>query len=86
MNIHDKLSSQIACVGLPLFAVSLTAVPYANTPALLMLHWHGFRKNPDREYQLRGMSLAVFSGHQRHHQAASFFPAIQAAYCCAGLR
>jgi hypothetical protein len=58
MNIHDKLSSQIACVGLPLFAVSLTAVPYANTPALLMLHWHGFRKNPDREYQLRGIQPA----------------------------
>jgi hypothetical protein len=54
MDLFDKLSSQITCVGLPLFAVSLTAVPRANTPVMLMLHWHGFRKNPDRDYRLRG--------------------------------
>lgn len=53
MDLFDKLTSQIACVGLPLFAVSLTAVPRANTPVMLMLHWHGFRKNPDREHRLR---------------------------------
>lgn len=62
MNIHDKLTSQIACVGLPLFAVSLTAVPCANTPILLMLHWHGFRKDPDREFRLRGIQPAPVPG------------------------
>lgn len=62
MNLFDKLSYQITSVGLPLFAVSLTAVPVANTPIMLMLHWHGFRKNPDREYQLRGLQPAPVPG------------------------
>lgn len=34
-------------VRLPLFAVTLAALPRKNTPVLLMLHWHGFRReNP----------------------------------------
>lgn len=30
-------------VNLPLYAITLTAVPCPDTPVLLMLHWHGFR-------------------------------------------
>ena len=34
-------------VRLPLFAVTATALPRKSTPVLLMLHWHGFRReNP----------------------------------------
>lgn len=54
MELFDKLSSQIACIGLPLFAVSMTAVPRANTPVMLMLHWHGFRKDPERRRGAHG--------------------------------
>jgi hypothetical protein len=43
MNVFDRISGQLDAVRLPLFAVTLTAVPRANTPVLLMLHWHGFR-------------------------------------------
>jgi hypothetical protein len=43
MEIFQKVAAQIATVGLPLYAVSLTAVPRADTPLLLFLHWHGFR-------------------------------------------
>jgi hypothetical protein len=43
MNVYDRVSGQLEAVRLPLFAVTLTAVPRANTPVLLMLHWHGFR-------------------------------------------
>lgn len=46
MDFFTTISGQIDAVRLPLFAVTLTAVPRANTPVLLMLHWHGFR--PDR--------------------------------------
>jgi hypothetical protein len=46
MNVFDTIAGQIDAVRLPLFAVTLTAVPCANTPVLLMLHWHGFR--PDK--------------------------------------
>jgi hypothetical protein len=49
MEVYDRIAGQIAAVGLPLFAVTLTALPRANTPVLLMLHWHGFaREAPGR--------------------------------------
>jgi hypothetical protein len=44
MDILQTLSAQMQGMKLPLFAVSLTAIPRANTPVLLMMHWHGFRK------------------------------------------
>ncbi|GAA5171344.1 hypothetical protein [Viridibacterium curvum] len=44
MRIFDILSGQIQSVGLPLFAVSLAAIPRAETPLLLLMHWHGFRR------------------------------------------
>lgn len=44
MRILDKITEQISAIGLPLYAVTLTAVPRVDTPLLLMLHWHGFRR------------------------------------------
>src|SRR5690348_13630733 len=44
MNVVEKIQAQIDAVGLPIFAVSLTALPRANTPVLLMLHWYGFAR------------------------------------------
>lgn len=44
MDIFGKIAAQIATVGLPLYAVTVTAVPRADTPLLLILHWHGFRR------------------------------------------
>lgn len=46
MNVFETIIGQIKAVGVPLFAVNLAAIPRANTPVLLMLHWHGFRSNP----------------------------------------
>lgn len=52
MDILSNISTQIAALKLPLYAVTLTALPRPNTPLLLMLHWHGFRRDetapPDR--------------------------------------
>lgn len=45
MEVFDKVLEQVQAVGLPVVAVSLTAVPCANTPVLLMVHWHGFAKH-----------------------------------------
>lgn len=44
MEIFQRIAAQIASVGLPLYAVTLTAVPRADTPLLLFLYWHGFRR------------------------------------------
>lgn len=48
MELFQKITAQISAVGLPLVAVSLTAVPRADTPLLLFLHWHGFRREGAR--------------------------------------
>lgn len=42
MQIFDKVLDQAQSMHLPMVAVTLTAVPRANTPVLLVLHWHGF--------------------------------------------
>ncbi len=42
MNLLDLVETQLVSNRLPLVAVSLAAVPAANTPIVLTLHWHGF--------------------------------------------
>lgn len=41
-QLLDLVESQMIANRLPLVAVSLAAVPHANTPMVLTLHWHGF--------------------------------------------
>lgn len=42
MNLLDLIETQLISNRLPLVAVTLAAVPHANTPVVLTLHWHGF--------------------------------------------
>ncbi|MGZ5042271.1 MAG: hypothetical protein ACXWBQ_16125 [Usitatibacter sp.] len=42
MHLLDRIESQLISNRLPLVAISVAAVPYANTPVVLTLHWHGF--------------------------------------------
>lgn len=42
MHLLDRIETQLISNRLPLMAVSVAAVPYANTPVVLTLHWHGF--------------------------------------------
>lgn len=42
MNLLDLIETQMIANRLPLVAVTLAAVPHANTPVVLTLHWHGF--------------------------------------------
>ena len=44
MDVLEPIRDQIDAVKLPLYAITLTAVPRPDTPLLLMLHWHGFRR------------------------------------------
>ncbi len=44
MQIFDAVSEQISAMGLPLFAVSATRAEWPDTPLLLFLHWHAFRR------------------------------------------
>lgn len=45
VDFFETIAGQLDAVRLPLFAVTLTAIPRANTPVLLMLHWHGFGRD-----------------------------------------
>ena len=42
MNLLDLIETQLLTNRLPLVAITLAAVPHANTPTVLTLHWHGF--------------------------------------------
>jgi hypothetical protein len=42
MDLLDRIETQLIANRLPLVAVTVAAVPYANTPVVLTLHWHGF--------------------------------------------
>ena len=60
MQVYERIAEQIDGLRLPLFAVSVTALPRANTPVLLMLHWHGFRaEGPSQDAGDRPARLPV---------------------------
>ncbi len=42
MDLLERIETQLISNRLPLVAITLAAVPYANTPVVLTLHWHGF--------------------------------------------
>ena len=42
MQLLDRIETQLVSNRLPLVAITVAAVPYANTPVVLTLHWHGF--------------------------------------------
>ena len=42
MHLLDRIETQLISNRLPVVAITLAAVPYANTPVVLTLHWHGF--------------------------------------------
>jgi hypothetical protein len=44
MELLDRIENQVAATGLPLFAITIAAVPCPDTPIILTLHWHGFIK------------------------------------------
>jgi hypothetical protein len=46
MQILESITEQIAATRLPLVGVTVAAVPCPDTPVILTLHWHGFRKEP----------------------------------------
>lgn len=42
MQLLDRIETQLISNRLPLVGITMAAVPYANTPIVLTLHWHGF--------------------------------------------
>ena len=44
MQLLDRIETQLISNRLPLVGITVAAVPFANTPVVLTLHWHGFIK------------------------------------------
>ncbi len=42
MELLERIEEQIAATQLPLFAITVAAVPCPDTPVILTLHWHAF--------------------------------------------
>jgi hypothetical protein len=42
MQLLERIGEQIQSTRLPLFAITVAAVPCPDTPVILTLHWHGF--------------------------------------------
>jgi hypothetical protein len=42
MELLERIEEQIQSTQLPLFAITVAAVPCRDTPVILTLHWHGF--------------------------------------------
>ena len=45
-SILEVIEDQLVANRLPLAGVTLAALPFPNTPAVLSLHWHGFVEIP----------------------------------------
>ena len=41
MQLLERIEEQMSTTGLLLVGVTVAAVPYANTPIVMSLHWHG---------------------------------------------
>ena len=56
MEILERIEDQISSTGLPLFGITVAAVPCPDTPVILTLHWHAFikerRADPERTEEL----------------------------------
>ena len=42
MELIERIEQQMSATQLPLFAITLAAVPCPDTPVILTLHWHAF--------------------------------------------
>lgn len=58
MQLLERIEEQISSTRLPLVAVTVAAVPYANTPLVLTLHWHGL--SPTRLADVEGAAAIYY--------------------------
>jgi hypothetical protein len=41
MQLLERIEEQMSSTQLPLVAITVAAIPYANTPIVMTMHWHG---------------------------------------------
>lgn len=45
MDLYETIQTHAASIRMPLYAVTLSAAAKADTPVILILHWHGFQRD-----------------------------------------
>jgi hypothetical protein len=58
MYLLERIEEQMFSTRLPLVAITVAAVPYANTPIVLTLHWHGL--SPTRLANVEGAQAIAY--------------------------
>src|SRR5690606_37651580 len=58
MDLYETIQTHATSIRLPLYAVTLSAAAKADTPVMLILHWHGFQRDavphlPSSQWPLR---------------------------------
>lgn len=59
MDILQTVKTHTAAMRLPLYAVTLSAIPQPDTPVMLILHWHGFRRH--MPFNVSGLAMPLRS-------------------------
>ncbi|APX78478.1 diguanylate cyclase [Achromobacter insolitus] len=65
MDILETITSHVAALQLPLYAVSATATQKSDTPIILILHWHGFRRDKGTAGALHSVAGSALQINQR---------------------
>jgi len=58
MELLERIEQQIQATQLPLFGITLAAIPCPDTPVILTLHWHAFVR--ERIAQVEGAQPVAF--------------------------
>ncbi|MVW77716.1 diguanylate cyclase [Bordetella sp. 02P26C-1] len=82
MDILETITAHTAALRLPLFAVTVSATRKTDTPLMLVMHWHGFRADPD----VSGALLSVAGSAVQVNQRWDSYAAIDRAMLDAGWR
>lgn len=54
MELLERIEQQMAATRLPLFAITVAAVPCPDTPVILTLHWHAFIREQQKSSEPSG--------------------------------
>jgi hypothetical protein len=65
MDVFKTIEDQMDAMEIPLFAVTLTALPRSNTPLLLMLHWHGYNRQDSSSNEIQPIPSSAVQLNER---------------------
>jgi hypothetical protein len=65
MDILETITTHAMALRLPLYAVTVSATRKADTPIMLIMHWHGFRRGLEGSGTLQSVAGSAVQINQR---------------------